>query len=83
MASRSFSKALRSPLARQFSSPAIQRRTLVSSLGGARATVARAAVTGPVQQARGLKTIDFAGHEEQVFGMFYSVVCIFLMANLG
>lgn len=68
MASRSFSKVLRSPLTRQIVSPAVQRRTIVSALGGVRATVAKAA-TAPVQQVRGVKTVDFAGHKEKVFGM--------------
>jgi len=66
MASRSFSKVLRSPLTRQIVSPAVQRRTIVSALGGVRATVAKAA-TAPVQQVRGVKTVDFAGHKEKVF----------------
>jgi len=69
MASRSFSKAVRSPLARQFTSPAVQRRTFVSAFSAAaRPNVARAAVAGPAQQVRGIKTVDFAGHKEQVFG---------------
>lgn len=69
MASRSFQKVLRSPLTRQIISPAIQRRTIVSAFGGVRATVAKA-TTAPIQQTRGVKTVDFAGHPEKVFGMF-------------
>ena len=71
MASRSFSKALRAPLARQFVSPAAQRRTFVSALGVVRPGVAsstRAVFAGQIQQTRGVKTIDFAGHKETVFG---------------
>lgn len=71
MASRSFTRALRTPLGRQLISPAVQRRTFVSALGGVRAGVAatvKGAVAGPVQQVRGVKTIDFAGSKETVFG---------------
>lgn len=72
MASRSFNRALRTPLGRQLFSPAVQRRTFVSALGGVRAGVAatvKGVVAGPVvQQVRGVKTIDFAGSKETVFG---------------
>lgn len=71
MASRSFGKAFRAPLTRQLGSPAAQRRTFVSALRGVRAGAAqstRAALAGQTQQIRGLKTIDFAGHKETVFG---------------
>lgn len=71
MASKSFSKALRSPLTRQIVAPTVQRRTIVSALSGLRAGSAvpvKAVVGGSVQQVRGVKTIDFAGHKEQVFG---------------
>lgn len=67
MASRTFTRALRSPLAKQLSAPA--RRTFVSALNAsARPTAARAAVAA--QQVRGVKTIDFAGVKEDVYGMF-------------
>lgn len=72
MASRSFSKALRSPLARQITAPAVQRRTMVSALAGARATapsMVKTATTTSMQQVRGVKTVDFAGHKETVYGM--------------
>jgi ketol-acid reductoisomerase len=69
MNTRSFTKALRSPLARQItSSPAVQRRTIVSALKAAGRPVARAVTAGPAQQTRGVKTVDFAGHKENVFG---------------
>ncbi|KAG4434083.1 Acetolactate synthase, mitochondrial [Cadophora sp. M221] len=65
MASRTFSRALRSPLAKQLSAPA--RRTFVSALNAsARPTATRAAVAS-VQQVRGVKTIDFAGVKEDVY----------------
>ena len=71
MASRSFSRALRSSLTRQLTSPAIQRSTLVSA-----STYARTGLTAPLkstigttlQQTRGVKTIDFAGSKEVVYG---------------
>lgn len=66
MASRSFQKALRSSLACQIVSPAVQRRTFVSAFGGIRATAAQA-TTAPIQQVRGVKTVDFAGHKETVY----------------
>lgn len=72
MASRSFSKALRTPLTRQLVSPAIQNRSFASAVLAVKAVVAhvpRASTCGSVQQTRGVKTIDFAGHKEQVFGM--------------
>lgn len=72
MASRSFTKTLRAPVARQLASvPRVQQRTFVAA---ARAAVRAGAVARPVaagpaqQQARGMKTIDFAGHKEDVYG---------------
>jgi ketol-acid reductoisomerase len=73
MASRTFSKATRSPLTRQLTLPVVQRRAFVSALGGVRATIAgaeRNPQTAAVVQTRGVKTIDFAGHKETVFGVF-------------
>lgn len=70
MASRGFSRALRSPLARQIVAPA-QRRTFVAAAGLVRAKAAVSAVMPAKiaqQQVRGVKTIDFAGSEEQVWG---------------
>jgi ketol-acid reductoisomerase len=65
MSSRTFSRALRSPLAKQLSAPA--RRTFVSALNAsARPTAARAVAAS--QQVRGVKTIDFAGTKEDVYG---------------
>lgn len=70
MASRGFSKAVRSQLARRVASPAVQRRTFVAASNLVRATPkARPALAGAVhQQVRGVKTIDFAGTPEEVFG---------------
>lgn len=69
MASRSFSKTLRAPMARQLASPRIQQRTFMAARQLVRATAAaRPAVAGIQQQVRGVKTIDFAGHPEDVYG---------------
>lgn len=70
MASRSFSKSLR-PLARQVTaSPRLQQRSFTAARTAVRAS-AVAAVARPAlfQQVRGVKTIDFAGHKEDVYGM--------------
>jgi ketol-acid reductoisomerase len=76
MASRGFSKALRATSRQKLPSQSFQRRTLTSSFG-ARPGVAvapRATFAGPIQhQVRGVKTIDFAGHKEQVFGQYASL----------
>jgi ketol-acid reductoisomerase len=68
MASRSFSRAIRAPLARQLASPAVAQRSLTAARSLARLAVRPAAV-GPAQQVRGMKTMDFAGHKEDVYGM--------------
>jgi hypothetical protein len=67
MASRSFSKALRSPMARQLAAPA-QKRTFIAAAGAIRAAAPRTAAAVPKQQTRGVKTMDFAGHKEEVWG---------------
>jgi ketol-acid reductoisomerase len=73
MASRPASRALRQT-ARQFASaPAVQKRTFVSALNAVRvgATAApKAAVGSQFQQVRGVKTIDFAGTKEDVYGSY-------------
>jgi len=66
MASRTLSRAIRSPLAKQLSAPA--RRTFVSAINASARPTARAAVAS-AQQVRGVKTIDFAGVKEDVYGM--------------
>lgn len=71
MASRAFSKTLRGPLARQFAAVPVQQRAAYSVARSAlRAAVAapRAIAGVQQQQIRGLKTIDFAGHPEDVYG---------------
>ena len=71
MASRSFSQALRAPVQRQLIAPAIPRRSFVSAITNTK-TIARpasrTAKAVTAYQIRGVKTIDFAGHKEKVFG---------------
>ncbi|MBE7181894.1 MAG: hypothetical protein INR71_11935 [Terriglobus roseus] len=69
MASRRASRALAGSL-KQLSAPAVQRRTFVSAVSAARTAAPKAAVTVPFQQRRGVKTIDFAGTKETVYGGF-------------
>lgn len=78
MASRGFSRALRSSSARQtFSAVAQQatRRTLVTAALNAASKRSVIAAVRPIAtpvQSRGLKTIDFAGVKEDVYGMHIS-----------
>lgn len=72
MASRSFNSILRAPLSRQLISPATQRRTLFSASKYVRASLAAPltpVINTAIQQRRGIKTIDFAGTKEVVYGM--------------
>jgi ketol-acid reductoisomerase len=66
MASRTLSRAVRSPLAKQLSAPA--RRTFVSAINASARPTARAVAAATQQQVRGVKTIDFAGVKEEVYG---------------
>lgn len=69
MASRSLSRALKSPVARQL---ACQPRSFLSAPTYFRAgLVAHSQPAGGYtkQQVRGLKTIDFAGVKEEVYGI--------------
>lgn len=78
MAARPVSKALRSSFAKHLSTPTVQRRTLVTALNAAAkpvaAAVPKAAVTGNVRQTRGMKTINFAGTKEVVYGMLVDIL---------
>jgi ketol-acid reductoisomerase len=71
MASRTASRALRTSLRQAAKAPAVQQRTFVSAVNAAsRPALAQApkAATQFIQQ-RGVKTVDFAGHKEDVYGM--------------
>jgi hypothetical protein len=70
MASRTATRALRSSLRQAAKAPAVQQRTFVSAINAAsRPALAQApkAANAFVQQ-RGVKTVDFAGHKEDVYG---------------
>lgn len=71
MALPNFSRTLRTPLPRLFTRPFSQRRTLISAGGyvRARAIAPRKPLGGSsLLFSRGMKTIDFAGHKETVYG---------------
>lgn len=68
-ASRNVSRALRTALARQTAAPIVQKRGLALASQAARATVAAAPRIPNAVQQRGIKTIDFAGTKEVVYGM--------------
>jgi hypothetical protein len=72
MASRTASRALRSSI-QQLAKPAVQRRSFVAAASavraGANAAPKAAMSAGVQQQKRGMKTIDFAGVKETVYGM--------------
>lgn len=71
MATRSFNRTLRSTGFKQLTSPAVQRRSIISATQFARVTAARAvrpAVSLSLQQTRGVKQVDFAGSVETVYG---------------
>ena len=81
MASRPVTRALRQT-ARQLASTPAQKRTFVSALSaGAKKAAPRAAVTSQFQQTRGVKTIDFAGTKETVYGEFDHSRCIRIKAD--
>jgi ketol-acid reductoisomerase len=67
MASRQAPRALRNAARQLVASPA-QKRTFVSAINAASRAAPRAAVSSQFQQTRGIKTIDFAGTKETVFG---------------
>lgn len=80
MASRAFTRALRTNVARQIAAP-VQRRTIATAFTAARATVAVAPRIPALVQKRGIKTIDFAGVKEDVYGMSISTECLFPIAD--
>ena len=68
MASKHTSRALRNSL-RQLSAPRVQQRTFAAAANASRPMVQKVAGPTFVQQARGKKTVDFAGDKEVVYGM--------------
>lgn len=67
MASKHASRALRNSL-RQLASPRVQQRTFTAAVNGSRPALQKAATSAFVQQTRGMKTVDFAGDKEVVYG---------------
>lgn len=80
MTSRAFTRALRTNVARQIAAP-IQRRTIATAFTAARATVAVAPRIPALVQKRGIKTIDFAGVKEDVYGMSIPAERLFPIAD--
>ncbi len=76
MASKHASRALRTSL-KQLASPRIQQRTFTAVANGSRPALQKAAAATFVQQTRGMKTVDFAGDKEVVYGKAtaYHVLC--------
>jgi ketol-acid reductoisomerase len=71
MASRTFGTSLRAASKAKVPFQSFPRRSFVSALAArpALTTLAKAALTPSIrQQTRGVKTIDFAGHKETVYG---------------
>jgi ketol-acid reductoisomerase len=68
MASKHTSRALRSSL-RQLSTPRVQQRTFTAAVSAARPAWQKTASPAFVQQTRSMKTVDFAGDKEVVYGM--------------
>jgi len=70
MSARSASRALRSSL-KQLNRPAVQQRTyLTAALNAGRASAVKQSpkIAVSAQQVRGVKTVDFAGVKEDVYG---------------
>jgi ketol-acid reductoisomerase len=67
-ASRTVYRALRSNLSRNIIAPVVQTRGLTFAANTARAAIAPR-IPNAVQQ-RGMKTIDFAGTKEVVYGPY-------------
>ena len=71
MASKNFSRALRAATKQKITAPSGQTRSFVSAVATRPVVAAaqRPAFKSPSsQQSRGVKTIDFAGSKETVFG---------------
>jgi hypothetical protein len=72
MASKTLARSLRAASKQKISAPSVQKRSIASALLTRPVTAAaqRPAFSAPSQQqTRGVKTIDFAGTKETVFGM--------------
>lgn len=84
MSARSFTRAVRAPLARQLVGPATQRRTIVALASTSRSghlSALRRPINVSLHQNRGVKTIDFAGHKETVYGTLTNPIRLVWVAN--
>ena len=73
MASKTLARTLRTASKQKITAPSVQKRTIVSALATrpVLAATQRPAFAAPAQQqTRGIKTIDFAGTKETVYGMY-------------
>ena len=70
MASKTFARTLRTASKQKATVPAISRRTFVSAVATRPLVAAsRSSLAAPSQQqTRGVKTVDFAGVKETVYG---------------
>lgn len=70
MASKSFARTALRATRQKAAAPAVPKRSFISTATSTRPAVQRSAraIVAPTQ-SRGVKTIDFAGTEEKVFGM--------------
>ena len=73
MASKTLARTLRTASKQKIAAAAVPKRTFFSAPVTRPAVSARAVVTPIQQQTRGVKTIDFAGTKEQVFGRLHRV----------
>lgn len=71
MASKNLARTLRTATKQKATVPAISRRSFVSAVATRPLVAAsRSSFVAPSQQqTRGLKTVDFAGVKEEVYGM--------------
>ena len=67
MASKHASRAVRGSL-RQLSTPRVQQRTFAAAVDASRPVLQKATAPAFVHQSRGMKTVDFAGDKEVVYG---------------
>ena len=76
MASRILNRSHKSLIARQIALSSAPRQRFVLSLGSLRfgaCAPTKPIIGGSLQFSRGVKTIDFAGHKETVYGMRISM----------
>lgn len=85
MASKTFARTLRTASKQKIAASAVPRRSFVSVVATRPLVAAsRSSFAAPSQQqTRGLKTVDFAGVKEDVYGMLDRVILFFLTLLTG